>query len=360
MITVAEIEAKLRDRVEELTRQLLPNCQRDGQLLRIGSIDGEQGQSMVINLSGELKGHWKDFAAGDAGDMLDLIQACARLPEKRDAVVWAKQWLGIEDSWQPGYRGPTPEERQRQAEAARERAEREQAAAAREREAKMRGARALYLRGVPIAGTPAEHYLRNRALTPGDGEGALWPGVLRYCPEVYCREVRVKVPAMLAAAYLADGTHAATHRTFLQLDDRRGWCKLDVTTPKKVLGAIGGAFIPVNKGASGKSMRAMPEGEAVYVTEGIEDALVIRMKKPEARIIAAYSLDNIGAVVLPPAARRLVVVADRDENPREQDKLERAIARQQARGLKVEIVMPPVGVKDFNDWLRQAQTRGAA
>jgi hypothetical protein len=79
---------------------------------------------------------------------------------------------------------------------------------------------------------------------------------------------------------------------------------------------------------------------------------VVRMMKPEARIIAAISLGNIGAIVLPEAARRLVVVCDRDDKPAAVDQLERSIGRQQARGLSVETVFPPVPHKDMNDWLR--------
>ena len=110
--------------------------------------------------------------------------------------------------------------------------------------------------------------------------------------------------------------------------------------------------MPIHKGRSGVSMAQMAEGEPVYVTEGIEDAIAVRMAKPEARIVAAISLPNIGAILLPPAARRLVVVADRDDKAEAQDALERAIAQQQARGLEVSLVMPPPGFKDVNDWLR--------
>ena len=106
------------------------------------------------------------------------------------------------------------------------------------------------------------------------------------------------------------------------------------------------------KGAAGQSLRAMADGAPVYVTEGIEDAIVVRMMRPGDWILAAYSLDNIGALALPEAATSLIVVADRDENMTAQDKLERAIARQQARGVAVSMVMPPKGVKDMNEWLQ--------
>ena len=165
---------------------------------------------------------------------------------------------------------------------------------------------------------------------------------------------------MIAPLYLADGSHVATHRIYLQPCPRRGWTKLDVAKPKKVLGAAWGAFGPINKGASGKSMANMPADEPVYVTEGIEDAIVVRMARPEARIICAVSLGNIGAIVLPARARRLVIVADRDEKVAAIDALERSIAQQQARGMDVRLIMPPADYKDLNDWLNGARKGAAA
>jgi hypothetical protein len=168
---------------------------------------------------------------------------------------------------------------------------------------------------------------------------------------VWCRAEGTKIPALLAPIYLADGTHVATHRTFLQRCARRGWSKIDSPNAKMVLGPMWGGFVPVNKGASGKPMAKMPAGEPVYLTEGIEDALVVRMTRPETRIVAAISLPNIGGIVLPEAARRLVVCCDRDDNAKAIAQLERGIAAQQARGLEVRIVMPPEPHKDLNDWL---------
>lgn len=190
--------------------------------------------------------------------------------------------------------------------------------------------------------------------------GGKWPGALRFHPEVWNRDEGCKIPAMLAAIYNADGQQTGTHRTYLQAAAGRGWVKIDSPKAKKVLGSMWHGFVPINKGSSGQPMRAMPEGEPVYVTEGIEDALVVRMMKPDARIIAAISLGNMGALVLPPAARRLVIVADRDTKPKAQEQLERSIAQQQARGMDVRLVMPPAPHKDVNDWWRAIRRERAA
>lgn len=365
LLSVAEIEQELRANAAAIGRQCLPGAIEQGAYLMAGSIAGEPGESLVLKISGASTGWWRDYAGTDSGDMLDLIMATQGCRAKAEAVAIAKQWLGKDDDWSRGSRSaPSADELAARAERLRLAKERQQREAAEARTAKIKGARALYLHAEarPIAGTPAEAYLMGRGLRPVEikpGEGARWPGALRYHPEVYNKDIRCKAPCMLTPLYLADGTHVATHRIWLQADARRGWVKLAVEKPKKVIGAMWGAFAPINKGASGKPMSAMREDEMVFVTEGVEDAIVVRMARPGARIVCAISLGNIGAIVLPERARRLTIVADRDEKAEALAALERSIAAQQARGLDVRLIMPPVGYKDVNDWLLGARRKAA-
>lgn len=352
MISVQEIEQRLRENAESIGRELLSGAHKDGAFLKAGSVMGEAGDSLALYLQGPKAGTWRDYAGTDHGDMLDLIQATQGL-DKGGAVAWAKDRLGIVDAWTPKAARPDAAAMARKAEELaamqRQRAEAE----ATDKAARIRGAKSLYLKAAsrPIAGTPVEAYLNGRAIDLGGAPA--WPGCLRFHPEVWQADERVKMPAMLAPIYLANGDMVAVHRTYMQACKRRGWTKIDdAKKAKKVLGAMWGGFVPINKGASGKSMRHMPQGEPVYVTEGIEDALVVRMVRPDLRIVAAVSLGNMGAIVLPEAARKIVIVADRDEKPKAQEALERSIAQQQARGLDVRMVFPPVGCKDMNDWLR--------
>ena len=363
MISVSEIEEQLRARCEDIARQLLPAARKEGAYLKVGSVFGEAGGSLVICLQGQKRGRWNDWAADTHGDMLDLIEQALGLPSKREAVAWAKQQLGIHDQWTGSAVKPCPEELARRAEDARQRAEQRAQEDARDKAAKIRGAKALFLHkgSIDMGDTPAALYLQGRGLRSGPTG---WPGSMRFNPEVWCRDIKEKIPAMLGAVYLADGQQVACHRTYLQRTGGQ-WGKLQGATAKKILGPSWGGFIPINKGASGKPMSAMAEGEPIYMAEGPEDCLAIRMKKPEARIVCGLSLGNMGAIVFPAAAKRLVIVADRDPNPREVAKLERTIAQQQARGLEVSIVMPPPSVngrpvKDINDWLLAEQEEGRA
>jgi len=366
-ISIEKICADLNAQAGDLAPRLLPNghySQDRRHWLASGIPDrpssgARPSESLRVDLTGSRQGHWHDFgnchADEQKGDMLDLVRLKLCGGDQRSAIAEAKAMLGISDDFVPGPRyQPSAEEMAARATEARAREEARQNEAAKDREARARGARALYLHrdSSPIAGTPAEAYLRRRSISPGDhAQGArIWPGALRFHPEVYHGKLKAKVPAMLAPMYLADGRHMATHRTFIE-QVNGVWRKISASDAKMVIGPSGGAFVPINKGSSGKSMRSMPEGEPVFVTEGIEDALVVRMMRPEARIVAAYSLDNIGMMVLPEAAKSLVICCDNDPAMAAQDKLERAIARQQARGLKVRLVRPPLQFKDMNDWL---------
>lgn len=368
MIAVSEIAERLNAQAATLASELLPNGHRAGNKWMASGIDDTgRSASLAVNLTGAAIGHWTDYgnaAPGEErGDMLDLLRIKHHGGDIRSALADAKARLGIEDDFQPGYR-PDPAEQARRAAEARARAEQREQSEQADREARARGARALFLKGAPIAGTPAEFYLRERGLEPGpSGE---WPGSLRFHGEVYCKAERVKVPALLACIVNPQGKQVGTHRIFLA-QNRGRWGKLDTPSPKMVLGNMWGAFIPINKGASGKSMAAMRAGEPVYVTEGPEDAVCVRMIMPEARIVCAISLGNIGAIVLPESAGELVIVADRDSGEKAQATLERAIAQQQARGQAVKLVLPPAqvggrAIKDVNDWWRalQAPQRGAA
>ncbi len=358
VISVREIEMQLRTRCESVVRQCLPNAIKDGPYLKVGSIAGEKGRSLVVPLQGGSRGMWTDYSSNNTGDMIGMIEQTMFGGDRGQAVAWAKSWLGIDDL-DPGRLATMRAESAAQNLAADEAAEAEA-------EAKKRGARALWMNGKPLSGVdPASRYLANRGIDVAR-LGGDWPGSLRYHDQVWNRDARGKLDCMVATMVTPAGAQVATHRTWLGRDRDGQWVKADGAdlgvprgSAKKVLGKSGGAFVPIRKGASGCSMSALRGPETVYVTEGIEDALTVGMAKPDARVVAGYSLRNLGFIQFPELIATIVIVADRDEGQREIDALEQAIARQQARGHKVQIVMPPVGVKDVNAWLLADLERAA-
>ena len=354
----AEIIAELNALAPTLGPELLPNGYRLGNLWKFSGIPDHGGSdSAWLHLNGPNQGFWND--AGNAapdeqhGDMLDLLRHKRCGGDKRRAFEEARVLLGRSRGGQRIEL--TPAEKERRAAEARRRQEDQLAKQQAERVKKAKGAKALWLSARPIEGTGAADYLRCRDLAPGPS--GKWPGSLRFRDDIYHGALQAKYPALLGAIYTFEGEQIGTHRIFLARHPRLGWGKLQGAPAKMVLGNVGGGFVPIERGASGKSMREMPAGEPVYMTEGIEDAIAVRMIKPEARIIAGVNLGNMGAVLLPEQAGPLVIVADRDEGDRAQVGLEGAIARQQSRGLTVQLVVPPrevagEPVKDINDWVR--------
>lgn len=93
---IAQISGLLSQRAESVCKWLLPQGKREGYEWRVGSVDGEQGHSMAVNI-GTKAGLWTDFASSDkGGDLIDLIQHVLKL-DKKGAVKEAKDFLGIKD-----------------------------------------------------------------------------------------------------------------------------------------------------------------------------------------------------------------------------------------------------------------------
>ena len=347
-VSIDLIKARAADQVRAIAAELLPNGREESGYWRTGSIADEPGQSLAVTLTGPDRGMWCDHACRGTpqggGDIIQLVEQAAFRGNRGEAIAWLKSRLGL-DGLDPGrLKKMTAEAAERRRDAERE--------AADQREAKRRKAQGLWLRGRPIADTPVEIYLRTRGID-FDRLGR-FPRALAFDPELYCKEAGRKLPAMLAAIVDLDGRHIATHRTWLAPNGRGGWTKADLEEPKKVLGSFKGGFIPLWKGACRKSLAELDPMVDVHVSEGIEDGLSVACAKPELRVVAAVTLGNIADVPLPadPWRGRLVIIGQRDTNPKTLEALERAIGAQQERGHEVWLTPPPAGgFKDVNEAL---------
>jgi twinkle protein len=93
-----DVEAKLRERVEAVVRHLLPKGKRVGGEWLVGSVVGEEGCSMKVNLVGKV-GTWRDFAAEKGGkNLIELWKQVRRLDFK-PAIIEAENFLGIRDDY---------------------------------------------------------------------------------------------------------------------------------------------------------------------------------------------------------------------------------------------------------------------
>jgi hypothetical protein len=338
-ISLDELRELANGDVLAICQKILPNGRTDGAYWSVGSVAGEPGKSLKVNLKGASRGYWNDFSAGQGGTIIDLVAQVQFNGRAGEAAEWLRRWLNLDDL-DPDAMAKSKAKAAASAEQAEMKA-REQA------ELNRRKAQNLYLSAVPYGGTPAETYLISRELD-FRGAGLELPGAIRFHPQVYCAETGGKLPAMVASINALDGRYLGTHRTWLQPD---GSGKATLVEAKKSIGKYAGGFIPLWKGKHRQSMKDLPEGTRIYVSEGIEDGLSVALTRPDERVIAGVSLSNIGGLELPLQCP-VHLLGQRDTNQRAIDQFEKALARLQERGHDVFLAWPTVGYKDWNDVVR--------
>ena len=96
MSDARQVKELLQTRVTELASYLYPNGKREGVHWCVGSVNGEQGKSFKICLTGEKAGLWGDFAGSEKHrrSLLDLWMT-ARNVDFKTALRDAAQWLGV-------------------------------------------------------------------------------------------------------------------------------------------------------------------------------------------------------------------------------------------------------------------------
>lgn len=195
-----------------------------------------------------------------------------------------------------------------------------------------RKALATWKEALPIAGSIAEAYLRNRGIT------CALPETLRFHPE--CRHPSAKrLPAMIA---LVEGLpRRAIHRTYLHPD---GNGKAVLHPQKAMQGACAGGAVRLTR-ANGP----------LVVAEGIETALSLcsGLLRAPATIWAALSAPGIAALRLPDRAQRLTIATDGDDAGKVAAR--KLAERADILGWNVNLLLAPEGT-DWNDILTNKET----
>lgn len=343
-LEAGDLARMLASRAPALAAEMLPAGKREGHEWRCGSLAGETGRSLAVHLIGPRAGVWSDFSAGESGDALDLVAQTLFSGDVKAAMAWARQWLGlgVASNVSPQERRPVT----------RQAADVPKIDA--EAEARRGAARRLFLAAQPeLRGTPAAAYLAARGIDLA--ELGRQPRCLRFAPELLNRESGRGWPALVAAISSATGEHVATHRTWLHQAEAGQWTKAPLRDAKMTLGSYAGGSIRLWRGASGLPLAKARAGEAVVLAEGIETALSVAIACPEHRIMAAVSLSNMAAVILPPAIGLVIIAADDDgDNQAAARALQKAVNRFVAEGREVRLARPGIG-KDFNDQLRAGE-----
>ncbi|APR98650.1 AAA family ATPase [Wolbachia endosymbiont of Folsomia candida] len=92
-----ELKEELLNNLRSCLEYLLPNGTVHGNEFRVGSIHGEKGESLRVELTGDRKGLWRDFATNDKGDIIDLwatVKGKNARTEFIEVMASIAEWLG--------------------------------------------------------------------------------------------------------------------------------------------------------------------------------------------------------------------------------------------------------------------------
>jgi putative DNA primase/helicase len=258
-------------------------------------------------------GLFSDYAAGDAGGVLDFI--------KRETGEQPREWLQRNHIEAPA---PTTERRAPPRRREDDGAERRDLDA--DEQERAAAARAIWEQAVPIAGVSAvEDYLRSRCLEPIVDQ-------LRFHAKT---PWRAQTRPCLLAAYRSIDTDGVTGIARILVDEPERWPK----TQRKMLGVVRRAAV-----------KLAPATDTLAVGEGVETCMAANLLGHG----PAWALGSAGAIAnLPvlPGIRRLILLAEHNEASRAAT--DRCGQRWLRAGRKVARVWPAAGCDDLNDELMQ-------
>ncbi|MGD9865734.1 MAG: toprim domain-containing protein [Pseudodonghicola sp.] len=283
--SIADLSADLADRAESFCRQYFPEGRKQGNYWQVGDTSGAKGQSLAIRLQaqgGRKAGAWVDYATGQYGDLIDLLQKRLGSPTLQETLSEARSFLGEAPC------AAVSRETQR--------AERPDAFSSK----RTARARKLFAAGKPVLGTLAATYLQGRGIT------RLGPALL-YHPRVFLwqgeddADLPQEAPALLAKITDNRGQITGCARTYL--DSSTGGLAA-IESPKRILGQLHGHAI---RFWSGKTRSDL------IVGEGLETTLSIGTALPEFDLASCLTATHLGLFIPPPGIQRIWVARDNDE-----------------------------------------------
>ena len=94
-VRAAELAERLAADTEGVSRLLLGDMRHEGEYLVAGDVTGAAGKSLKIKALGPYRGHWRDFATDEHGDLLDLWRLSRDL-DMAEAMRQVREHLGVE------------------------------------------------------------------------------------------------------------------------------------------------------------------------------------------------------------------------------------------------------------------------
>ena len=275
MSQAREISQALAIRVSALAPHLLPNGKRAGNYWQAGDVYGNSGSSLYLNLVGEWKGHWRDAATHEHGDLLDLI-AIQQNISLAEAIAVARELIGDHNL----SRTTLPSEN--------DTSERD----------KIKSANALWARTISLTTPQAVH---GRTYLEARGLSVVELSDLRFMPSAWVWENDTKhsLPALVGAVRKNQQELIAVHRIFLHPSEPR---HADLEEPKRALAPL-----------TGGACWLRPHESCLIIAEGIETAISVGMAFPAAALAAGITGYHMSMMEVPTCYQQIMIAADNDE-----------------------------------------------
>lgn len=367
-IPIQEIVWKLEERLEEVVREFWPSAVKEGGVLYPcpGKSDLGSFQVFLTSNGKRERGRWVRYSQNRGGNVLNLVAYAlsGEIDHKPasygPAVLWAKQWLGIE-------RPETPAERRKREERAEKgRLKREKEAEA-ERQRMLRHVAEIRKAAAPFdrfdATNPVVRYLtgepkyvagRNVGNRGFDLTIPSWCAPIRFAPALRHWKARVTGPAMVADV-VKEGRLVAVHCTWLDPDGVGKAKKLPKAASSKLMrGDVEGGFVPISYGSTGLPLSAAVAASLsspLIIGEGIESSVALASAIEEARVVAALSQSNIANLawlVASAGVSSTTIAQENDLKPAALRERERVLSVLEATGKPIHTMRSHVG-SDFAD-----------
>lgn len=306
--------------------------------------------SFRVCIRGAKQGVWCEFASSERGDPLDLINYCLfqNSPNKHEAIIWAKKYLGLEDG------KTTLKQVKQRAEETRKACEEQQKI---DNENFRKYAMKIFFQAKPeIKGTPAEFYFKARGIDFNVLKKQ--PHAIRFGEKCYFERNKrtgqiIYMPAVVTAIHNSKNEFVGVHRTFLE--QVNGVWKRKT---KKVLGSFAGGAIRLWRGKTSLPINKLNTveklddiDETLIICEGIEDGLSIAMACPEYRIWTSISVSNMQNIEIPKCINQVIIAGDVDGDQAIATKQVNTAADAFLRAGKIVKIARPQNAHDFNDEL---------
>jgi len=301
------INQQLPAYTESLATQLLgqPDTTKSGRdTLTFQQPKGE----LKITLTGQYRGHFKNWGTGENGTLISLIMNKEGLSYK-DALFKADTLLSEPDKHQLTI---NPQHEQLKATVPLKQSQLEARA------------QQYFNDGMPVTNTLAQTYLDTNPNRPFKDNDSI-----RYHPRVYSSETRSTHPALIAKLETPDNQIKGISVTYL--NDATGDIS-DLKINKRVLGTKSGNHIPINEGI---------QADYSILAVGIENALLINDNNPtNTDIIAVTNNNDCRTVNTDNLRENIIIVLNQENTEISQHLIDDIISKVEHEGKHATIIEP--------------------